>query len=93
MQAEHVTADDQRTPGIVGFDAEDHFIQTLALINESASRNPDGTIKSISYSSNCNTFPLIGDATCTSNGFIWLHGNYAPDVDKHMGSVRRAGRQ
>jgi hypothetical protein len=82
MQAEHmVSVDDQRAPGIVGFGQEDHFIQTSSLISQSVSRNPDGTIKSIAYSSGCNTFPLMGDVTCTSNGFIWLHGDYAPDID------------
>jgi hypothetical protein len=41
----------------------------------------DGSPKSISFSSGCNTFPTIGDATCLNKGFIWLHGNFAPDVD------------
>ena len=82
MQAEHmITADDQRSPGIVGFGAEDHFIQTLALVNQTVTRNTDGTLKSVTYSSSCNTFPLLGDPTCISNGFVWLHGNYAPDID------------
>jgi hypothetical protein len=63
-----ITGDNDRTPGIVGFGAEDHFIQTLSLINNS------GT-------STCNNFPGATDTTCISNGFIWLHGNFAADVD------------
>jgi hypothetical protein len=88
MQAEHmVSADEQRNAGVVGFGAEDHFIQTSPIISTFVTRNPDGTPKSISFSSGCNTFPSIGDATCTNNGFIWLHGNYAPDVDNTWAGI------
>jgi hypothetical protein len=62
------TADPDRTPGVVGFSNEDHFNQTLPLINASTN------------SSSCNRFPSQTDATCLSNGFLWLHGNFAPDI-------------
>ncbi|MBV9357391.1 MAG: hypothetical protein JO023_17915 [Chloroflexi bacterium] len=63
-----VTADDDRTPDVVGFGAEDHFIQTSPLMSGT------GT-------STCDSFPSATDTTCLSNGFIWLHGNFATDVD------------
>ncbi|MBV9892965.1 MAG: hypothetical protein JO020_02220 [Chloroflexi bacterium] len=62
-----VTADNDRTPGVVGFGQEDHFIQTSALISSS------GT-------SGCNRFPATTDTTCLSNGFIWLHGDVDDDI-------------
>jgi hypothetical protein len=72
MRALHMTTSDaDRTAGIVGFGAEDHYIQTLSLIKSSATPP----------SSTCNQFPGPDDATCLSNGFIWLHGNFAPDVN------------
>jgi hypothetical protein len=61
------SADPDRTPGVVGFAGVDHFIQTTPLIT--------------SDSSACNVFPAATDATCLSNGFVWLHGNFAPDVN------------
>jgi hypothetical protein len=68
MKALHMLSSDaDRSPGLVGFGADDHFIQTSALIN--ASNN-----------SSCNRFPSATDATCLSNGFIWLHGNFSPDI-------------
>ncbi len=71
LEALHmITSDDDRTPGVVGFSAEDHFIQTTPLITASNS------------TSTCNLFPAATDDTCLSNGFLWLHGNYAPDIDR-----------
>jgi hypothetical protein len=68
LRALHMqSADPDRTPGVVGFAAVDHFIQTTPLI--------------ASDSSACNVFPAATDAICLSNGFIWLHGNFAPDVN------------
>jgi len=76
MKALHmITADSGRTAGIVGFGAEDHFI--------SISPSIDPSFKD----SGCNEFPSSADgvttdqATCLSKSFIWLHGNFAPDVD------------
>jgi hypothetical protein len=69
MKALHmISADPDRTAGIVGFGAEDHFIQTGALI-------------SATNTSTCNRYPAASDAACLSNGFIWLHGNFEPDVN------------
>jgi hypothetical protein len=68
MKALHMLSSDvDRNAGIVGFSADDHFLQTSA-------------ITSSSNTSSCNRFPAPTDATCQSNGFIWLHGNFAPDV-------------
>jgi len=64
-----ITSDPDRTPGVVGFGAEDYYIQTLPLINSS---------NNTSY---CNRFPSVSEATCLSNGYIWLHGNFAPDIN------------
>ncbi|MBO0884734.1 MAG: hypothetical protein J2P17_31255, partial [Mycobacterium sp.] len=63
-----VTADNDRTPGVVGFGQEDHFIQTTSLIGAS-------------NTSVCNRFPAATDATCISNAFIWLHGDFAEDIN------------
>ena len=63
-----ITGDNNRTAGVVGFTAEDHFVQTTPLIGAS-------------NTSTCNRFPSPTDPTCTSNSFIWLHGNYAEDID------------
>jgi len=72
MRALHmITADPDRTAGIVAFGAVDYFNQLSSLIN--TSRNPP--------SSTCNQFPGPNDATCLSNAFIWLHGNFAADVN------------
>jgi hypothetical protein len=68
MKALHMLSSDaDRNAGIVGFGADDHFIQTSALVNAS-------------NTSSCNRFPSATDATCQSNGFIWLHGNFSPDI-------------
>jgi len=53
---------------VVGFGQEDHFMQTTSLISGS-------------NSSSCNRFPAPGDNTCTSNAFIWLHGDFAEDIN------------
>jgi hypothetical protein len=63
-----ITADPDRTPGIVGFAQEDHFVQTSSLINTS------------NNTSTCNQFPGPNDATCRSNGFIWMHGDVEQDI-------------
>jgi hypothetical protein len=69
LKALHMlTSDADRNFGVVGFGGVDFFIQTSSLISAS------GT------SSSCNRFPAPTDATCLSNGFIWLHGNFAPDI-------------
>jgi hypothetical protein len=68
MRALHmITSDPDRTAGVVAFGAVDRFFQTNALINAA------GT-------SGCNNFPGATDATCLNNGFLWLHGNYSPDI-------------
>ena len=79
-----ITADNDRTPGVVGFGQEDHFMQTLSLINPSTN------------TSTCNRFPGATDATCISNGFIWLHGDFAEDINHTWAAmvgpgVRHAG--
>ena len=61
------SSDQDRTAGLVGFAAVDNFIQTSALI-------------SATNTSSCNRFPSATDTTCLSNGFLWLHGNYSPDI-------------
>jgi hypothetical protein len=66
-----VTSDADRTAGMVGFGAEDHYNQIFSLIN--SSKSPP--------TSSCNQFPGPNDATCLSNGFIWLHGNYEPAIN------------
>jgi len=78
-----VTADNDRTPGVVGFGQEDHFILTSPLISSS-------------NTSSCNRFPGPSDVTCISNGFIWLHGDFAEDIDHTWAAmvgpgVRNAG--
>jgi hypothetical protein len=62
-----ITADNDRTPGLIGFGARNRFIQTTSLINSS------GT-------STCNRFPSSTDAVCLSNAFNWLHGNFEPEI-------------
>jgi hypothetical protein len=79
-----ITSDNDRTPGVVGFGQEDHFMQTLSLINPS------------NNTSTCNRFPGATDATCTSNSFIWLHGDFADDINHTWAAmvgpgVRNAG--
>jgi hypothetical protein len=64
-----ITSDNDRTPGVVGFGQEDHFMQTTPLI-----RSSDNT-------STCNRFPAATDATCISNSFVWLHGDFAEDIN------------
>ncbi|MBV9582357.1 MAG: hypothetical protein JO057_27545 [Chloroflexi bacterium] len=71
-----VTSDSNRTAGVVGFGQEDHYIQMTPLISSSSS-GP------YSY---CNNYPATTDATCLDNGFIWLHGDYAPDIDRTWAS-------
>jgi hypothetical protein len=84
MKAVHmVTSDSDRTPGVVGFGEENHFIQTTPLISSSTT-------------SGCNNFPGPNDAECLSNGFIWLHGDFAQDIDHTWAAlvgpgVRKAG--
>jgi hypothetical protein len=68
-----ITADPDRTAGVVGFGAEDHFISTQTL--------------TFNNSSSCNRFPAATDATCLSNGFIWLHGNFAPDINNTWAAI------
>ena len=65
-----ITADPDRTAGIVAFGALDYFNQLFSLINTSR----------IPPSSSCNQFPGPNDATCLNNGFIWLHGNFDADT-------------
>jgi hypothetical protein len=68
LQALHmITGDPDRNPGLVGFAQEDHFVQTSPLI-------------SATNTSSCNRFPGATDATCLSSGFIWQHGDFAPDI-------------
>jgi hypothetical protein len=83
-----ITSDNDRTPGVVGFGQEDHFMQTTRLIRASDS------------TSTCNRFPATTDgttlATCTSNAFIWLHGDFADDINHTWAAmvgpgVRHAG--
>ncbi|MBV9545695.1 MAG: hypothetical protein JOY61_15090, partial [Chloroflexi bacterium] len=84
MRAVHmVTSDNDRTPVVVGFAEENHFIQTTPLI-------------SASNTSGCNKFPGPDDAECLSNGFLWLHGDFAQDIDHTWAAlvgpgVRKAG--
>ena len=80
LQALHmVTSDPNRTPGVIGFGAEDHFIQTLALIGSSGR-------------SSCNTFPTsVDQAVCLNPGFIWLHGNFEPDVNNTWAAIAGPG--
>ncbi|MBV9169895.1 MAG: hypothetical protein JOZ81_07405 [Chloroflexi bacterium] len=84
MRAVHmVTSDNDRTPVLVGFAEENHFIQTTPLI-------------SASNTSGCNKFPGPDDAECLSNGFLWLHGDFAQDIDHTWAAlvgpgVRKAG--
>jgi hypothetical protein len=69
MRALHMlTSDADRTAGVIGFSNPDHFNQTLSLINPATN------------TSTCNEFPGPNDATCLSNGFLWLHGNFQPDI-------------
>jgi hypothetical protein len=67
-----LTSDNNRTPGVVGFGAEDHFNLIFSLISTDSHGN---------QSSGCNVFPSPTATTCTSNGFIWLHGNFEPDTN------------
>jgi hypothetical protein len=69
-----ITSDNDRTPGVVGFGQEDHFMQTTPLI-------------SASNTSSCNRFPGATDATCTSNAFIWLHGDFAEDINHTWAAI------
>jgi hypothetical protein len=82
-----ITADPDRTPGVVGFGEENHFILTSPLINGGAKPEPTST---------CNHFPAATDANCVSNAFIWLHGDFAEDIDHTWAGfagpgVRRGG--
>ena len=78
MRALHmITADPDRTAGIVAFGALDHFNQLFSLIN--TSRTPP--------TSTCNQFPGPSDTTCLSNAFIWLHGNYSADINNTWAAI------
>ncbi|MBV9596270.1 MAG: hypothetical protein JOZ87_05360 [Chloroflexi bacterium] len=68
LKALHMlTSDANRTPGVVGFGQENNFNTTSSLIFKN--------------SSSCNRFPGATDATCLDNGFIWIHGDFAPDIN------------
>ena len=78
MRALHmISGDPDRTAGVVGFGAEDHFISTFAL--------------TFNNTSSCNRFPGAAEATCLSNSFIWLHGNFAPDINNTWAAIAGPG--
>jgi hypothetical protein len=68
LQALHMlTSDVNRNASVVVFGQENNFNTIFSLIFRGAS--------------SCNRFPDPNAATCLNNGFIWIHGNYAPDVN------------
>jgi hypothetical protein len=83
LKALHMlTADGNRNAGVVGFGEEDAFNQTTPLISSSSS-------------SSCNRFPSTTPpaTTCISNAFIWIHGDFAPDINHTWAALVGPGVQ